>query len=1056
MGKKDRMWISKESRKIFAALLLLLPFISISAAPVRDTIFVNWQAGGDATGENWANADTSLNSALVRVQNSASEEVYVCIAEGEYVPSGSSFEIKPNYNLPKQTVRLLGGFKNVQSNSEQERNTDQYRTVFTSNGATLEYPVFITFWSRDDFAYEVNGIRFENILGNYIIHANNHFLDIVDCVFENINTLSDFGTVYFENTFKGVVKGCTFSNNESIGQGGAIRFYGTQLTVSGCDFTNCKSESGGALSISTLSATIDNCFFESCSSSHTSASSNIELYKGGGAVFAEGNLIDISNSDFLYNQSNTNGGALFVRAKETRFLDNKFDNNYSGHYGGALFNLTLYTFWANDTFTNNSSRMGGAAVVGSGGVVKNCIFEKNSADSLGGAAFGSGQSDSNLVVTSSLFSENTSLKGGAWACDKEKTVFGTGTKFIGNSADSTGGAVFICTDGKALFSFCQFESNYAPYGGAISSVYGWNYYEVQNSTFLRNSAQKGGVVYSSLQDTSVYNRCHFYYNQADSGSVSYKWNGKLQNCLLFANHADSAYTIVGTEFGPYSGPAITNSTVISNTAANSQSAGLYGCQQLIENSILWDNNGELTDCSLPRYSIIQNWAGGGIGNYKYDPRFLSPSDTNFSLSVLSPARNTGNPESDIEEIGNKDLAGNPRLFAGRIDIGAFEYQDTGGIRLPCILSTLSSFEIPAADSLKINLAKRAEDGSGYYVSCTNVDPSRLVWFVSDASEKVKTRIDVQSGLLTVIPDVSLLPGNSFIMKFTVSDPEYPDLASEKYVTFRIVEPGFNVCSSAIVQNPEGRDFTGNIQVSRNVHPISLNQGRIYLNDGIVSKADFTKMPYIKDIQISEAVKSRSRGGTAECGSYTFAFNATSADVYFPSGNPSGRTLLEWVTDSTSSGNLNYAKSKSITFIVPISDGYQTTKLLLSASADFDAPLTSEFKIVRNDSTSQTLRWGSFNKELESLSLIILPQGEDAPEERIYHFPDNALSSLSFTADSLQDSRTYRYLLEATDLRGNIGISEITGTTESGMYTVSGEINGVYLPHNDSSEIRVQL
>jgi hypothetical protein len=79
---------------------------------------------------------------------------------------------------------------------------------------------------------------------------------------------------------------------------------------------------------------------------------------------------------------------------------------------------------------------------------------------------------------------------------------------------------------------------------------------------------------------------------------------------------------------------------------------------------------------------------GGTGNISYpttlpnifnnivsiDPDFISPSGSDFRLSDFSPCINAGISDTAGLSLPLTDFNGYPRIFDGRIDIGAFEYQ----------------------------------------------------------------------------------------------------------------------------------------------------------------------------------------------------------------------------------------------------------------------------------------------------------------------------------------------------------------------------------------------
>ena len=67
-----------------------------------------------------------------------------------------------------------------------------------------------------------------------------------------------------------------------------------------------------------------------------------------------------------------------------------------------------------------------------------------------------------------------------------------------------------------------------------------------------------------------------------------------------------------------------------------------------------------------------NWLDGNIAE---DPLFVGAGDHPFMLQDLSPCVNTGIPDTTGLNLPEYDLAGNPRMFGGRIDMGAYENQN---------------------------------------------------------------------------------------------------------------------------------------------------------------------------------------------------------------------------------------------------------------------------------------------------------------------------------------------------------------------------------------------
>jgi len=159
-------------------------------------------------------------------------------------------------------------------------------------------------------------------------------------------------------------------------------------------------------------------------------------------------------------------------------------------------------------------------------------------------------------------------------------------------------------------------------------------------------------------------------------------------------------------FWPYSSVALTvinnakvdliNSTIGDNTTPTGGAVKLnYGAEVNIINSILYGDipreivvDGRDMPCTLTvRNSLIRggmwgimvlgnntlNWLDGNIDG---DPLWICSGEYPYSLSYGSPCIDSGTTDTTGLHLPAYDLAGNPRISGGRIDIGAYEYQDT--------------------------------------------------------------------------------------------------------------------------------------------------------------------------------------------------------------------------------------------------------------------------------------------------------------------------------------------------------------------------------------------
>jgi parallel beta-helix repeat protein len=143
--------------------------------------------------------------------------------------------------------------------------------------------------------------------------------------------------------------------------------------------------------------------------------------------------------------------------------------------------------------------------------------------------------------------------------------------------------------------------------------------------------------------------------------------------------------IYENNFGIYmhdnSRPSLTNNTIVNNNTGIYTNA--YDCDINVYNSIIWSNNTNFSlysDMNIG-YSMIEENNILGIafdmgGNiYGLNPEFSDTLNNDYSLTPDSPCLDKGSFNTSI--LDSLDLAGNPRLSHGRVDMGAYECLQTG-------------------------------------------------------------------------------------------------------------------------------------------------------------------------------------------------------------------------------------------------------------------------------------------------------------------------------------------------------------------------------------------
>ncbi len=402
-------------------------------------LYVDLDATGNDDGSSWADAFIDLQDAL----KAANPGDQVWVAEGIYYPAECNPCTDAGRRLafsPRTGVELYGGFAGVEDELAQ-RDYEAYPTILSgdigiqndstdnafqvvvleNSGAKTIIDGFIIeegnadgpFGSSSGGGIYINGtnggaisplIRNCTIRNNYATGGGGIGMDgsgggairaeVRNCLIEgntcSLLAISRGGAVLILGSVGAVIEpqfvGCTFRNNFSGDDGGAIAF---QVT------------STEQLEPSFAAMRIDSCRFEN---NRTQG----DFGRGGaiwmliGANTTSKNVI--SNTGFIDNLSGGNGGAVFNRASfplglaDDRIINCRFSGNRSLVDGGALY-------------------FRGSQQAANTGQAINCIFLNNRATLGGGAVFTTSFSTEegatqNRLINCSFYG-NTALRGGA-------------------------------------------------------------------------------------------------------------------------------------------------------------------------------------------------------------------------------------------------------------------------------------------------------------------------------------------------------------------------------------------------------------------------------------------------------------------------------------------------------------------------------------------------------------------------------------------------------------------------------------------------------------------
>ncbi|MGC4118138.1 MAG: hypothetical protein QM765_27025 [Myxococcales bacterium] len=539
------------------------------AAPYQ-VLYVDPAATGTADGSTWADAFTTLNAAF----DAATPGTHLYIAKGTYQPVTVN-DFGTAVTIPGG-VALLGGFDPAGGDTTLSQRDPAKSPVVLSgdlNGDGDFYKMTDVLDLLQTTAFtplHVDGLTFTLVASKALI-GNKSALSVSNCRFVKLSgglygaftsvlvrgssfqdstngsgqygvsvsaTVSaDFVADSFTNNKLGFsplnlrappaqlapprmkVSSCTFENNTSYSEGGAITAFSVPFEVEGCAFRYnstalpaglaTQALGGGAIRALNAPATIRNNVFDhnTARAEYTEATMPFctDTYEGvkargvGGAIFSYGAALDVSDCSFLDNDavyagnapcavSDTevvfgSGGAIFaqngtVNVQRSLFQRNRARITGSGSLagqGGAIYvggasSTNLTHLYVDDNSADCGTSIGAFSCSGGGlfldrtsGIVANSVLRMNTAKNDGG---GLHIPPRTYVYNCTIVANSASTGGGA-------SAYG-GTYANGTGQDATGG-----------FLNCIFWNNAASTNPAIRVASG-------NQGFVCFSNVQGG------------------------------------------------------------------------------------------------------------------------------------------------------------------------------------------------------------------------------------------------------------------------------------------------------------------------------------------------------------------------------------------------------------------------------------------------------------------------------------------------------------------------------------------------------------------------------------
>jgi predicted outer membrane repeat protein len=413
---------------------------------------------------------------------------------------------------------------------------------------------------------------------------------------------------------------------------------------------------------------------------------------------------------FIDNEVYNDGGVMYLDHCEQVYLDDcVFSGNESGARAGCIFNdHTNNIVIKNSEFSQNKSRLGGGVIYNdhSDAVrISECVFYANQCSQKADGACIVNNHSHRMKVTYCRFESNVSTR--------------------------NGGAIQFIFSQDHVIEDCTFHDNRASRGGvfAYGPICSGS---IVQCTFTKNktgdpnqrgAGGMGGVIIAGDVMLRIVN-CHFSGNESgDAGGVMVLGSGSsvtLIQCVFNQNYAFNNGGVIATD--NVESLAVHNCTFFGNIAHRRNAGGIFieinerrvpreqivpfQSEVLLCNSIFWDNEDNEANGRQPHLTVrgetvnveilaccMQSWDETipGADVIDQDPLFVDPNGDNetpgddFMLKSGSPCIDAGiafnmtdiKNDENFNDMILWDLAGNPRINNGRVDLGPYEYHESG-------------------------------------------------------------------------------------------------------------------------------------------------------------------------------------------------------------------------------------------------------------------------------------------------------------------------------------------------------------------------------------------
>ena len=276
------------------------------------------------------------------------------------------------------------------------------------------------------------------------------------------------------------------------------------------------------------------------------------------------------------------------------------------------FTSASMAIWDGFILQNGNTGTGAGAYLNNYVTLNNCTIINNTASMYGGGVYiNSTGGTSHVTLHNCRIMDNTASMGGG-VCDRIGASY-TNCRISNNIASTKGGGIYLYINTEPVFKNCILSNNTAKNGGGM---YARGKFTAYNCDFVMNLATEsiGGVYHENSHN-------------------------KYYNCILWGNVANGAPN-------QFSGLSDFEYSAVCGTVNGSENYNIP-----VEN-----------DGDEPGFFVRFNHPAQDAG--------ADYHNEDWSLQSRSICLNAGRPNTT--GLGTTDIAGNPRIQKGRVEIGAYE------------------------------------------------------------------------------------------------------------------------------------------------------------------------------------------------------------------------------------------------------------------------------------------------------------------------------------------------------------------------------------------------